>query len=371
MIFFALGFGMVYLVTLLAFCLPLLQKKTIRLLQNDRYTSFSILIPVKNEQKRLEKLLLALAALRYPKAYFELIFIDDHSEDLSESLIEVWAEQHPHLDVFILKNKGKGKKAAVDTGIHQARFKYILQTDADAQPNPEWLLIYHAFLSQHQARFVAGPIEMIAEPTLVQKLQQIESLALQTITAGAFELGRPIMANAANMLYEKSAYEAVQGFKTIDHFEGGDDVFLMEKIHQLFPTKTYYLADARAVVKVSAEKSFRKALRQRQRWTYKNKFSKNLLNLFTAFIVFAGNTLLIGAILGVVFYIEFWKAALVFALFKIYTDFLVLYIGNTFFKYNNLWLWYLKGVLIYPFWVVFAVITAVFYKNDWRKIHNV
>ncbi|MDT8347223.1 MAG: glycosyltransferase, partial [Flavobacteriaceae bacterium] len=332
MIVFAVGVGMFYLVSLLIFCLPLLQKKPISIKLNGTFTGFSVVIPVKNEQKRLEKLLLALVEMSYPVEHFELIFVDDHSEDLSESLLEVWAEHHSQLDIRIIKNSDKGKKSAIETGVNQAQYAYIVQTDADAQPNPEWLLMYHQFLSQNKAKFIAGPIKMTAENTLVQKLQQIECLALQSITAGAFELNRPIMANAANMVYEKSAFMAVDGFDAVRHFDGGDDVFLMEKIHQRFPKQTYYLAEQRAIVRVSAEKNFAEALRQRQRWAYKNKFSKNGLNLFTALVVLIGNAMLIALIIGFLFYFNWWKAALVFALFKFYADFLVLYIGNTFFK---------------------------------------
>ena len=51
-------------------------------------TKFSIIIPFRNEAENLSRLLLSIAALNYPKSMFEVILINDESEDQSVHIIE-------------------------------------------------------------------------------------------------------------------------------------------------------------------------------------------------------------------------------------------------------------------------------------------
>jgi glycosyltransferase involved in cell wall biosynthesis len=53
-------------------------------------TGFSILIPIRNEAKNLPKLLDSIAQLNYPAELFELILIDDFSEDNSQQIYLNW-----------------------------------------------------------------------------------------------------------------------------------------------------------------------------------------------------------------------------------------------------------------------------------------
>ena len=50
-------------------------------------TTFSVIIPFRNEAKNLPKLLESVQSLKYPKHLFEVIFVNDFSEDDSVYLI--------------------------------------------------------------------------------------------------------------------------------------------------------------------------------------------------------------------------------------------------------------------------------------------
>ena len=51
-------------------------------------TQFSIVIPFRNEEKNLSTLLNSLQQLTYPTSQFEVILVNDASEDKSEELIK-------------------------------------------------------------------------------------------------------------------------------------------------------------------------------------------------------------------------------------------------------------------------------------------
>ncbi len=48
---------------------------------------FSVIIPFRDEEVGLPKLLASIAMLNYPKSKFEIIFVNDSSTDLSETII--------------------------------------------------------------------------------------------------------------------------------------------------------------------------------------------------------------------------------------------------------------------------------------------
>ena len=53
-------------------------------------TSFSIIVPFRNEEKNLPKLLKSIANLNYPVEKFEIILVDDFSSDASERVCINW-----------------------------------------------------------------------------------------------------------------------------------------------------------------------------------------------------------------------------------------------------------------------------------------
>jgi len=51
-------------------------------------TKFSVIIPFRNEAENLPQLLTSIAKLTYPKSHFEVILVNDDSEDDSIAVIE-------------------------------------------------------------------------------------------------------------------------------------------------------------------------------------------------------------------------------------------------------------------------------------------
>lgn len=92
----------------------------------------SIVIPIYNEEKTLEKLIKDVEAvnLGFEK---EIILVDDGSKDNSRFILAQYVNRH-HV-IFIDKNSGKG--AAIRRGFSEASGDIILIQDADLEYNPE------------------------------------------------------------------------------------------------------------------------------------------------------------------------------------------------------------------------------------------
>ena len=95
----------------------------------------SIIIPVYNEEKTVEKMLKKVLAVKLPVKNVEYIIVDDGSTDSSASVISKF--KFPHRNYTILKHKkNQGKGAAVRTGLSKARGDYVIIQDADLEYDP-------------------------------------------------------------------------------------------------------------------------------------------------------------------------------------------------------------------------------------------
>jgi glycosyltransferase involved in cell wall biosynthesis len=97
---------------------------------------FSIVIPSYGKPENISELLVSLASLTYPKSHYEVIIVDDGSPDPLSSA----ALQFPAIsNLTILKQHNKGPSAARNRGADIAQARYLVFTDDDCRPGPEWL----------------------------------------------------------------------------------------------------------------------------------------------------------------------------------------------------------------------------------------
>lgn len=91
----------------------------------------TIVIPAYNESRRLPKTLeLIFEYFQGKESAYEIIVVSDGSSDETVAVANKYTEQHPVTVVEKVINQGKG--AAVRTGVHAAKGKTILITDADS-----------------------------------------------------------------------------------------------------------------------------------------------------------------------------------------------------------------------------------------------
>lgn len=100
----------------------------------------SVIIPIKDERDNLapltDQLLQVLQSHHESQtAPFEILFVDDGSEDGSSPVLDQLAKQHDPVRVLHF-DKNYGKTAALDAGFKQARGEAIIIMDGDLQTKP-------------------------------------------------------------------------------------------------------------------------------------------------------------------------------------------------------------------------------------------
>jgi cellulose synthase/poly-beta-1,6-N-acetylglucosamine synthase-like glycosyltransferase len=118
----------------------------------------SIINPVRNTARTLEKNLQTLIALDYPKEKMEIIFADGGSTDETVKIIKSWQERYPIIklvEVSDCKSPGQARNAALKL----AKGDYILFTDGDCAPRRVWVTkILEPFFKDPKIGMVGGEI---------------------------------------------------------------------------------------------------------------------------------------------------------------------------------------------------------------------
>lgn len=118
----------------------------------------SIINPVRNTQRTLEKCLESLIALDYPKEKLEFIFADGGSSDSTVQIIRRWQERYPQIkltEVANCKSPGEARNAALKI----AQGEYILFTDGDCYVRRDWVnKILEPFFKDAKIGMVGGEI---------------------------------------------------------------------------------------------------------------------------------------------------------------------------------------------------------------------
>jgi dolichol-phosphate mannosyltransferase len=104
-------------------------------MQKLRTNKFSIILPVLNEEKNIEKLIFLIC--KYLKGYiFEIIFIDDNSSDKTRKVIQKYISKKIR---YILRTSNPDLTLSCFLGIQKSKYKNIIIMDSDLQHDPKYL----------------------------------------------------------------------------------------------------------------------------------------------------------------------------------------------------------------------------------------
>lgn len=252
----------------------------------------SILIPTRNESENIKACLESIFKQDYPKHLFEVLVIDDYSTDPTIRFAREVEEKN--LSVFDLQNYlGNGgeyfpnKKKAIALGIKNAKGELILTTDGDCIAGEKWLSSMVAYYQQNDFKLLTGPVMMKPARTPLAIFQQLDIMNMVGIAGATIRNGSPTMCNGANLMYSKSTFYAVEGFKGNHDVPTGDDIFLMQKIDAQFENAIGFVKNIDACVFTKPEHSFSDFISQRVRWISKSSrygTSKSAMVLYFAYV---------------------------------------------------------------------------------------
>ncbi|MDR0970271.1 MAG: glycosyltransferase [Lentimicrobiaceae bacterium] len=328
-------------------------------------TTVSVLVAARNEANTIGNLIADLARQNYPQQLYEVIFVDDHSEDETYNNIQEICANHGNF--VLLRASEQGKKAAMAQALAEAKGALILVTDADCRVSADWVRCMVSYYEKERPKMILGPVLLTPSKTLFERFQTLEHLSLIGSTAGAAALAMPIMCNGANMAYERKAARDVAILRKDADLVSGDDMFLMQAIAKKFGAKSVqFIRNEQCIVTTVPSKTVRDFFRQRMRWVSKSKGYTSLRIIATALMVFLFNLNIV-----MLFVLSFFMPALslfvfLFLLLKTLVDFPLLYGMCAFMKQQKLTRFIIPLEFVYPFYIVLSGVFGLFGKPSWK-----
>jgi cellulose synthase/poly-beta-1,6-N-acetylglucosamine synthase-like glycosyltransferase len=195
----------------------------------------SVVICAHNERHNLSKNLPKIAQQEYPGCW-EIVVVDDCSNDGTLETLNGLSEAYPRLRVIRLENKREGgKKRALSEGIKQAQYSNLVCTDADCRPaSTEWLQgMTSAFSRNNQNELVLGCSPLNAPPTLFGNWVAYESMHTAFLYIGMAARGYPYMGVGRNIAFQRKLWESTGGNEAHQHLmSGDDDLFVNAAAHR-------------------------------------------------------------------------------------------------------------------------------------------
>ncbi len=196
----------------------------------------SIVICAKNEAENLQNFLPAVLEQDYPQ--YEVIVVNDASEDNTAEVLARFALQYKHLRLTFVPHGAQlrsSKKLALTLGIKAAQYDYILLTDADCRPaSKDWIThIMRGFDLQDptsKIEIVLGYGAYLKEKTLVSRFIQYDTLFNGLQYMGLAIAHHPYMGVGRNLAYKKETFFAHKGFAGLLGSRAGDDDLFVNKI---------------------------------------------------------------------------------------------------------------------------------------------
>lgn len=330
-------------------------------------TSFSILIPARNEAENISACLQSTQQLNYPAHLFEVIVVDDFSEDATVATVkEFTGVKLIELKETLKEKINSYKKKAIEVGVEQATGDYIVTTDADCTVPKNWLHNFAFIIQQQPTVFVAAPVAMKEESSAIKLFQSLDFLTLQGITAASVGAGFHSMCNGANLCYSKEAFYKVDGFKNVDHIASGDDMLLMHKLYNQFPMQVQYCKAADSIVLTNPVETVGEFFRQRIRWASKADQYDDKRIFGVLLLVYLLNVFFVVLFVAACFNSSLWMLFAGNLCFKTIIELIFLLPVATFFQKEKLLLWF---PLAQPFHIIYTVIAGwlgKFGSYEWK-----
>ena len=330
-------------------------------------TRFSVIIPFRNEAENLPVLLKTITALNYPNTLFEIIFINDDSDDESVALIKKTLESHSNISIINNHRKTNSpKKDAITTAIEHAKNDWIITTDADCILPNLWLESFDEYIQKNNTNCIAAPVTYLEENSFLNGFQLLDMLSLQGATIGGFGIKKPFLCNGANFGYKKDLFKELNGFDGNTNTASGDDIFLLEKATIKYPKQLHYLKCEQVIVLTKAQPTLTELVSQRKRWAAKTSAYNNGFGKFTGIVVLLMNAFIIVSLLLTILGVFNLKIAFYLVFIKFNIDFLLIYKSAVFFNQKAILRRYIFGFILYPVFSVYVACLSLFSSYNWK-----
>ena len=334
-------------------------------------TGLSVVIPARNEEKNIIGCLESVCSQHYPPELLQVVAIDDCSTDKTWDLLRHFHTGEKVINSTRLAEVEDGefsayKKRAIETGIAMSHNNVIVTTDADCKHPLTWLKTIALFYEEKKPAFIAAPVALQNDSSVLQIFQALDFLVLQGITGASVHKKIHSMCNGANLAYEKRIFNEVAGFTGIDNIASGDDMLLMHKISSKYPDRIHYLKSKQAIVASLPMQTWKDFFDQRIRWSSKARSYDDKRIFWVLLLVYLFNLSFLVLLVGGSWFHVLWIYAGILWIAKTIIEFPFVYSVASFFDKTSLLKYFLFFQPLHIAYTIIAGLFGQFGKYEWK-----
>ena len=237
------------------------QKTPEKRVPEELLPSFSIIVPVKNEERVMDRLLNSLSALTYPQNKTEVIIVEDGSTDKTNDICVEYAKEHSNVKI-LHKLISDGKPSALNYGLAHANGDIVAIFDADNVPANNALSAVVEYFEDPKVAAVQGRTASInpKENMLTQFISYEEAVWCEAYLRGKDVLNLFVHLKGSCQFIRRDVLQQLQGF---DERVLSEDMEISARLVE----NNYKIRYASDVVALQESPSTLKTLfKQRTRW---------------------------------------------------------------------------------------------------------
>ncbi|MBK8485389.1 MAG: glycosyltransferase [Saprospiraceae bacterium] len=332
----------------------------------------SIVIAARNEEATILDCITSCLKQNYPAHLFEVIVVDDQSEDDTYEILETIEDPKfvmMRLGVYKRTTIKGSKKKAIAYGINHAKGEIICTTDADGIVPENWVLSMVSYFNHQKIKLVSGPVGIMQSNNFLNYFQALDFSGNGLINAAGLRSKIHHLCNAANLAYRKHIFLEEDAFENNYNIPSGDDVFLIHKIKENYPDGIAFAKTTEAIIKTHALKDWSSFFKQRLRWAGKMSLMKDWsLKWIPTWVWLQRVSIIVFLILGIILkdlnlilitgscWFIYWLA-----------DFILQYDACRFYNIKKWQIWFFPVALFHSFYfILIGILSWLPITTDWK-----
>jgi len=176
---------------------------------------FSLIVPMKDEERVAGRILDALMKANYPSHKYEILVVDGASVDQTSDICKRFESLYPGRVRYFRRNQAYGKPSALNYALKFAKGEIIGVFDADNLPQPDVLLKTAKYFKNQNLIAVQGLLSSInAEENTLTKLIHYEGiLHFNALFSGKDKLGLFVPFAGTCLFVRREVLEEVGGWR--------------------------------------------------------------------------------------------------------------------------------------------------------------
>lgn len=334
---------------------------------NSNKPFLSIIVSARNEEKNIEACIEHLLNQDYSQTNYEIIIVDDRSEDKTAEIVRKFISGNclKLIRIPLETQTVSPKKNAIATAIKQAKGEIIITTDADCTPPETWLSILTQNFAPNIGMVAGFNPYKIQSRNFFQKILALDYFSMAAVAAATAGLNFPVSCTGGNLAYRKQAYEEVGGFAQHQGLTSGDDDLFLEQLRENTKWEIVYCTDPKSFVPTEPPESLQAFAHQRIRYASKGRYYKwNVSSILI--MVYCINLFLAAGPVIVFFQPKFLLVFLSSFILKIMSEFIFLKNAAKKFNYPLSKPLYFLTSIYHPIYITLAGLAGQLFAIEWK-----